>query len=91
MYDSTQPLKTTFYYYSTIRPDFFYLLVLGSADPFFFLKTRIKIKVTLIFFFYIFSADLNFPPQNETRASEQGLTYIPGQCHRLIHKIVFKI
>ena len=26
-----------------------------------------------------------------TRASEQGLTYTPGQCHRLIHKIVFKI
>ena len=27
----------------------------------------------------------------QTRASEQGLTYTPGQCHRLIHKIVFKI
>ena len=27
----------------------------------------------------------------ETRASEQGLTYTPGQCHRLIHKLVFKI
>ena len=26
-----------------------------------------------------------------TRASEQRLTYIPGQCHRLIHQIVFKI
>ena len=26
-----------------------------------------------------------------TRISEQGLTYTPGQCHRLIHKIVFKI
>ena len=26
-----------------------------------------------------------------TRASEQGLTYTPGQCHHLIHKIVFKI
>ena len=30
-------------------------------------------------------------PLNRTRASEQGLTYTPGQCHRLIHKIVFKI
>ena len=28
---------------------------------------------------------------SQTRASEQGLTYTPGQCHRLIHKIVFKI
>ena len=27
----------------------------------------------------------------KTRASEQGLTYTPGQCHRLIHKMVFKI
>ena len=26
-----------------------------------------------------------------SRASEQGLTYTPGQCHRLIHQIVFKI
>ena len=47
-------------------PDFFYLLVLGSADPI-FLKTRIKIKVTLICFIFIFSADLNFPPQNEIK------------------------
>ena len=44
----------------------FYFLVLGSADPI-FLKTRIKIKVTLICFIFIFSADLNFPPQNEIK------------------------
>ena len=31
------------------------------------------------------------PKNRKTRASEQGLTYTPGQCHRLIHKIVFKI
>ena len=43
-----------------------YFLVLGSADPI-FLKTRIKIKVTLICFIFIFSADLNFPPQNEIK------------------------
>ena len=52
--------------YIYIRPDFFYFLVLGSADPI-FLKTRIKIKVTLICFIFIFSADLNFPPQNEIK------------------------
>ena len=33
-----------------LRPDFFYFLVLGSADPN-FLKTRIKINV---FYFYFF-------------------------------------
>ena len=44
----------------------FYFLVLGSADPI-FLKTRIKIKVTLICFIFIFSTDLNFPPQNEIK------------------------
>ena len=49
-----------------IGPDFFYFLVLGSADPI-FLKTRTKIKVTLICFIFIFSADLNFPPQNEIK------------------------
>ena len=50
-----------------IRPDFFYyFLVLWSADPI-FLKTRIKIKMTLICFIFIFSADLNFPPQNEIK------------------------
>ena len=49
-----------------VRPDFFYFLVLRSADPF-FLKTRIKIKVTLICFIFIFSADLNFPLQNEIK------------------------
>ena len=27
----------------------------------------------------------------KTRASEHGLTYTPGQCHRLIHKLVLKI
>ena len=43
-----------------------YFLVLGSTDPI-FLKTRIKIKVTLICFIFIFSADLNFPPQNEIK------------------------
>ena len=52
--------------FSQVRPDFFYFLVLGSADPI-FLKTRIKIKVTLICFIFIFSADVNFPPQNEIK------------------------
>ena len=52
--------------FSKFRPGFFYFLVLGSADPI-FLKTRIKIKVTLICFIFIFSADLNFPPQNEIK------------------------
>ena len=49
-----------------IRPDFFYFLVLGSADPI-FLKTRIKIKVASICVIFIFSTDLNFPPQNEIK------------------------
>ena len=57
---------TPFQFGVLIRPDFFYFLVLGSADPI-FLKTRIKIKVTLICFIFIFSADLNFPPQNEIK------------------------
>ena len=50
-----------------VRPDFF--LFSGSRErrPYFFLKTRIKIKVTLICFIFIFSADLNFPPQNEIK------------------------
>ena len=35
--------------------------------------------------------DVKMSKMKETRASEQELTYTPGQCHRLIHKIVFKI
>ena len=38
-----------------------------------------------------YDKNLQFLPDRKTRASEQGLTYTPGQCHRLIPKMVFKI
>ena len=45
----------------------FFIFWFSGAPTLFFLKTRIKIKVTLICFIFIFSADLNFPPQNEIK------------------------
>ena len=50
----------------TIRPDFFYFLVLGSADPI-FSKTGIKIKLLSLNFIFFIAADRNFPPHSEIK------------------------
>ena len=48
------------------RPDFFYFLVLGSADPI-FSKTGIKIKLLSLNFIFFIAADRNFPPHSEIK------------------------
>ena len=50
----------------TVRPDFFYFLVLGSADPI-FSKTGIKIKLLSLNFIFFIAADRNFPPHSEIK------------------------
>ena len=50
-----------------IRPEFFYFLVLGSADPNFW-KSRIKIKLGSTSFIFILSADRLMPSTNEIKA-----------------------
>ena len=49
-----------------VRPDFFYFLVLGSADPI-FSKTGIKIKLLSLNFIFFIAADRNFPPHSEIK------------------------
>ena len=49
-----------------IRPDFFYFLVLGSADPI-FSKTGIKMKLLSLNFIFFIAADRNFPPHSEIK------------------------
>ena len=51
----------------TVRPEFFYFLVLGSADPNFW-KSRIKIKLGSKSFIFILSADRLMPLTNEIKA-----------------------
>ena len=48
------------------RPDFFYFLVLGSADPI-FSKTGIKIKLLSLNFIFFIADDRNFPPHSEIK------------------------
>ena len=50
-----------------IRPEFFYFLVLGSADPNFW-KSRIKIKLGSKSFIFILSADRLMPSTNKIKA-----------------------
>ena len=52
--------------YFKIWPDFFYFLVLGSADPI-FSKTGIKIKLLSLNFIFFIAADRNFPPHSEIK------------------------
>ena len=52
--------------FSIVRPDFFYFLVLGSADPI-FSKTGIKIKLLSLNFIFFIAADRNFPPHSEIK------------------------
>ena len=54
-------------YISLLRPEFFYFLVLGSADPNFW-KSRIKIKLGSKSFIFILSADRLMPSTNEIKA-----------------------
>ena len=51
----------------TFRPEFFYFLVLGSADPNFW-KTRIKIKLGSNSIIFILSADRLMPSTNKIKA-----------------------
>ena len=55
------------YYPISIRPEFFYFLVLGSADPNFW-KSRIKIKLGSKSFIFILSADRLMPSTNKIKA-----------------------
>ena len=52
---------------SRLRPEFFYFLVLGSADPNFW-KSRIKIKLGSKSFIFILSADRLMPSTNKIKA-----------------------
>ena len=54
-------------YKHIVRPEFFYFLVLGSADPNFW-KSRIKIKLGSKSFIFILSADRLVPSTNEIKA-----------------------
>ena len=51
----------------SLRPEFFYFLVLGSADPKFW-KSRIKIKLGSKSFIFILSADRLMPSTNKIKA-----------------------
>ena len=55
------------YFRMSFRPEFFYFLVLGSADPNFW-KSRIKIKLGSKSFIFILSADRLMPSINEIKA-----------------------
>ena len=50
-----------------VRPELFYFLVLGSADPNFW-KSRIKIKLGSKSFIFILPADRLMPSTNEIKA-----------------------
>ena len=52
--------------FRTVRPEFFYFLVLGSADPNFW-KSRIKIKLGSKSFIFILSADRLMPSTNKIK------------------------
>ena len=60
-------LKAELLNYIRLRPEFFYFLVLGSADPNFW-KSRIKIKLGSKSFIFILSADRLMPSTNEIKA-----------------------
>ena len=59
--------QKTVKWWKTIRPVFFYFLVLGSADPNFW-KSRIKIKLGSKSFIFILSADRLMPSTNKIKA-----------------------
>ena len=53
-------------FFLSFGPDFFYFLVLGSADRI-FSKTGIKIKLLSLNFIFFIAADRNFPPHGEIK------------------------
>ena len=62
-----------------IRPEFFYFLVLGSADPN-FSKSRIKIKLGSKSFIFILSADRLMPSTNKIKARTIFLRVTRSAC-----------